>query len=131
MNDTNITGFYFEKIEGKEEYRITSYCGRQSSVTIPATYNNRPITEIRDYAFFSCYSLTDITIGNNVTSIGSSAFARCANLKTVTIENSVKTIDDYAFRGCVSLISVTIPSSVRTGTDVFLGCVNRRIKFVK
>ena len=35
------------------------------------------VTTIGNWAFFSCTSLTSVTIGNSVTSIGSSAFDKC------------------------------------------------------
>jgi hypothetical protein len=49
---------------------ITGYTGPGGAVTIPSTTNGLPVTTIGYEAFYSCTSLTNITIGNGVTSIG-------------------------------------------------------------
>ena len=81
------------------------------------------ITEIKDYAFRCCSSLTSVTIGDSVTTIGVGAFCECSSLTSVTIGDSVTTIGIYAFSRCSSLTSITIPDSVTTiGDRVFEGC---------
>ena len=66
------------------------------------------ITTIGTEAFYSCDSLTSVTIGDSVTTIGYEAFGWCESLTSVTIPDSVTTIGDYAFNGCSSLTSVYI-----------------------
>ena len=70
------------------------------------------ITEIKDYTFSGCSSLTSVTIGNSVTTIGYFAFSSCSGLTSVTIGNSVTTIGDAAFWYCFSLTDITIGNSV-------------------
>lgn len=43
-----------------------------------------PVTSIGDFAFYSCWNLTSVTIGNSVMSIGDYAFDGCSNLTSVT-----------------------------------------------
>ena len=82
-----------------------------------------PITTIGYMAFWACYSLTSVTIGDSVTSIGQYAFRYCDSLTSVTIPDSVTTIGDNAFAWCDSLTSVTIPDSVTTiGDNAFEDC---------
>ena len=81
------------------------------------------VTNIGEYAFYSCESLTSVTIGNSVTSIGDEAFRNCDILTSVTIPDSVTSIGSEAFAGCSGLTSVTIPDSVTSiGKEAFAGC---------
>ena len=81
------------------------------------------VTNISDYAFSECSSLTSITIPDSVTSIGDDAFSWCESLTSVTIPDSVTSIGTWAFQGCSSLTSVTIPDSVTSiGSSAFSGC---------
>ena len=95
-------------------------------------YNNKNIkvviiekgvTNIGNYAFCSCTSLTSITIPGSVTSIGGSAFYYCTSLTSITIPDSVISIGNDAFWNCTSLASVTIPDSVTSiGRAAFSDC---------
>lgn len=103
---------------------------REGNVVIPEVVvdkngNKYQIVAIGDDIFYSCKSLTSITIPNSVTEIGFSAFAGCKNLTSITIPDSVTKIGDSAFSGCSSLTSITIPDSViDIGIMAFLGCKN-------
>lgn len=78
---------------------------------------------------FSNTALTNIVIPNNVTTIGRYAFYRCYNLKEVTIGESVREIGGYAFAHTnlqtiickaqipPTLLSNSISESVNTGTN--------------
>jgi hypothetical protein len=94
---------------------ITGYVGSSSEVTnvvIPDTINAYPVVSIGTYAFYSCTSLTNVTIGHGVTNIGYGAFWDCDSLINADIGTNVLNIDDYAFHSCDSLASVTLPSGV-------------------
>jgi len=69
----------------EEFYKVIN--GTISSVTIPNS-----ITDIREYAFYSCSNLTNVIIPDSVNTIGTNAFGNCANLTNITIdqyENSI------------------------------------------
>ncbi len=81
------------------------------------------VTGIGDSAFYNCYNLTSVTIGNGVTTIGEEAFSYCYNLTSVEIGNRVITIERSAFNRCDSLTSITIPDSVTAiGRFAFYSC---------
>ena len=97
------------------EYAFAA-CSSLTSITIPNS-----VTSISDRAFYYCSSLTSITIPNSVISIGGSAFNSCSSLTNITIPNSVTCIDAYTFMRCSSLTSITIPNSV---TSIEYGAFN-------
>ena len=95
-------------------------CDSLTSVVIPNS-----VTTIGDYAFNNCSSLTSVVIPDSVTSIGHVAFAYCTSLTSIVIPNSVTTIGYAAFNNCSSLASITIPNSVTSiGTWAFWSCTN-------
>ena len=103
---------------------LLGYVGNDTELVLPEKYNGQNY-EIYIYAFYSCTSLTSVTIPDSVTIIGDYAFARCYSLTSVTIGNSVTIVGDYAFYGCRSLTSVTIPDSVTSiGSCAFYGCLS-------
>ena len=58
-------------------------------VTIPATWNGKPVT-----------------------AIASDAFYNCARMTSLTIPASIKTIGMYAFCGCKALTSLSLPAGI-------------------
>ena len=84
-----------------------SECSSLTSITIPDS-----VTNIGAAAFDSCGSLTSITIPGSVTSIGTVAFYNCSGLTSITIPDSVTNIGAAAFDSCGSLTSIVIPNSV-------------------
>jgi len=73
----------------------------RTSYTVPDS-----VTNIDDYAFDDCGSLTNITIPDSVISIGGGVFYNCYRLTSVTLGKSVSSIGDYAFDFCESLTDV-------------------------
>ena len=98
--------------------------------------------EIGDYAFYTCGSLSNISIPTSVSYIGIDAFRYCYSLYSVIIPQAIKTlkvrgyqfcacysmscisipfgitdIGSYAFNACYSLSTLSIPSSVKNIYD--------------
>ena len=81
------------------------------------------LTKIGDDAFSDCKSLTEITMPDSVTEIGSFAFYRCTSLSKVKLSNGLTEIGSFAFSDCKRLAEMTIPDSVtEIGKSVFSGC---------
>ena len=83
------------------------------------------VQEIGEYAFYSCYDLTEISIPSSMETINDYAFANCTSIKTLKCANGIETFGDESFAGCTALATVTIPQSTKTLEDcVFKNCVN-------
>lgn len=81
------------------------------------------ITNIGDYAFYSCKGITEIELPDTIVSIGERAFDACNTLTNINIPSSVKEIKKWAFRGCTGLTKLTIPETVETlGVVPFINC---------
>jgi hypothetical protein len=81
------------------------------------------VTDIGDYAFQGCSSLTTIVLPHSITSITGYMFRFCSSLTNVVIPSSVTSIGGDAFLGCSSLTKLTIPDSVSTiATMAFMDC---------
>ncbi len=77
-----------------------------SSADIPLSLKTAVITDItsvRDYTFYNCGTLTDITLPTSVISIGEGAFNGCVSLENLYIPDSVTNIAEGAFLRCDSL----------------------------
>lgn len=141
------SGLLYQKIEGKEEYKLIGLgSGGDIDIVVASKYDKMPVTEIADGAFtnrryiesviipnsvinigdqtfFGCSGLASVILPENISTIGREVFHGCSRLTNVVIPNRVTTIDDYAFYGCTSLTSLSIPNSVTTiGYHAFAGC---------
>ena len=89
-----------------------------TDVTVPDS-----VTEIQDGAFYNCYSLENIKIGNNVKKVGNKAFYDCVALTEVELANRTAQIGDSAFANCSGLKDIYISKSAQTlGETIFDGC---------
>ncbi len=125
LNANFVETLAFEKIEGKEEYRLVglgTVCALD--IVVPAEYNGLPVTEIGSGAFGTKHRLIkSVVLPDSVTKIERGLFSSMYDLKRVQLGNAVTVIDEYAFQQCSYLEEVVLPDTVTTiGMEAFAYC---------
>lgn len=95
-NPVTPEGLYYEIVDDQV---IIVDCVESTTgeLTIPAEIDGKPVTAIKNTAFFGCHSLASVVIPEGVTSIGDQAFHSCTNLSKIVIPASVTSIGNDAF----------------------------------
>lgn len=102
------SGDFVYRPAGDASYEIVKYTGNATSVTIPNTFNEKPVTGIASEVFMDNQTMASVTIGSNITSIGDRAFYNCDALTSVSLPNAVTYVGEEAFGFCDELTSFTI-----------------------
>ena len=105
---------------------ITRYTGpgvnfkdKETAVTVPATINGLPVTDIGRSAFLGCSKVTRVELPESVTNIGPVAFAQ-GGLTSVTIPHGVRVIRDHAFNNG-RLLHIELPDTITSIEDWAFG----------
>jgi len=123
MADTS--GDYGYQVKNDGTVMITSYKGKETSITIPSSIDGKTVTSIKESAFDWNDDIVEVTIPGSVTTIGFMAFANCSNLKKVVLNKGITTIEGSAFSYCTSLSSITIPEGISViDTRTFEECTS-------
>ncbi|MBQ8850454.1 MAG: leucine-rich repeat domain-containing protein [Clostridia bacterium] len=109
-----------------------NYDGNASSVTVPSTYNELPVTKLSEYAFWWCNELKTVKLPDSIVEIGAYAFDSCPSLTSVNTPESLSVIGKGAFSGCSSLTSFRIPEAVtRIEYYTFANCGLKSVNLPK
>ena len=119
-------GLEYEKVEGKDEYRLTGAGNFTGEVLIvPAAYQGLPVTEVGDYALQKVQA-KKIVLPDSVRKIGRQAFAKSA-AEEIVLPKYAETLGDAAFYGCYSLKKTALPEGIkRIGSSAFYACLSLR-----
>ena len=109
---------------------IFQSCTSLTNINIPAK-----ITNIPQYMFANCSSLSNVTFSSNntLTSIGTYAFSSCS-FSTINIPYSVISVDNYAFQSNTNLQMIRFyyrGNNITLGTYVFSGCSQLLLAFLE
>lgn len=105
------------------EITITGYVGAEyvTSVAIPDTIDNLPVTAVGSSAFSGVKTIERISLPETVRTIGEKAFYRCTGLESISVPASVTSIGRRAFYGCSSLNGTLHLVDASVGTYAFTG----------
>ena len=93
-------GLVFTISISRSSYVVTDYNGTESDVVIPRSYEELPVTEIGEKAFFGCDVITSVDVPNSVTRIQDKAFSECESLESISFSDAV-TLGTDVFRGTI------------------------------
>lgn len=105
---TPPTSDYTYTITKNNTVTITGYTGSDTVLTVPATLDGSPVTEIAADAFAEQTKLTSVTLPDGLKKIADDAFFNCTSLKAITLPDSVTSLTGAAFSGCTQEITLTL-----------------------
>ncbi len=80
---------------------------------------------IKQYAFYQCWSLESVAIPEGIQYTQGHTFERCGQLKEVSLPESLTNLGEHDFESCYNLTSMTLPSGINTlPSYCFNGCSN-------
>jgi hypothetical protein len=85
-------------IEGNSFASNKSYIGNIFGTQITKCVFGNDVKKINSFLCAQLQSLSDVTIGNNVTTLSNAAFHLCKKLKSIVLPDSVKTISTNCFK---------------------------------
>ena len=103
-SESDFSEYLFEDLG--TSYKIIGYCGDESSIVTPTSFNGKPVSAIGSYIFGE--KLPNGNYNNNKT------------IEHVVVSEGIDTIENYAFSNNENLKSVSLPGSVyNLGTHTF------------
>ncbi len=99
-SDMNLVGNYVKKIflyelsEDKSYYIVSQYIDEKEEATIPSTYRNLPVKEIKGDVFQAASYVTKLTIANSIETIAAGALDGLTKLESLTTPFFGNTIED-------------------------------------
>ena len=112
-------------IDNGNSYKVNRKGEATGVLSIPDTYNGKPVTLIDDYGFKST-GITELYVGQNIKEIGSLAFDTCESLTKVVFvgQSKLEKLGKYAFCDC-PMSTITLPNGLHFIDEaVFYGCDN-------
>lgn len=134
LADSFSEGLEYELNSDGKGYTVTGIgtC-KDTNLIIPSTYNNLPVTSIRNSAFRGSTNLIGVTIPDSVTIIDDGAFYGCSGLEIIIVESGntvyrsegnclIETASGKLILGCKNSV---IPDGVKSvGEYAFYDCAN-------
>lgn len=97
---------YLQYLDGTSSYMVYPKVSLRGKVTIPASYNGKPVVALGDFSKLVPQNISHIFFekGSKVYEIKSSAFANMTSLRHIDFsQNTVRYIGAQAFQGCENI----------------------------
>ena len=109
------TGYYefVENDDGGYTVSLTEQGKNASEITIPTSFNGKPVTALGADFLKNNTKITRIVIPGTIKTIPDYAFYKCTNLGEVVFNEGLETIGMYAFESC-KLNKIVIPNTCTT-----------------
>lgn len=89
-----------------------------TSIIIPDS-----IITIQENAFYKCFQLETVHLGNGIIEIEAKVFYNCTSLNNISLPNSLEFLGEYAFAYCSNLKTIYIENSLeKLPVGVFYEC---------
>ncbi|RLL12123.1 hypothetical protein D4A47_06240 [Anaerotruncus massiliensis (ex Liu et al. 2021)] len=96
---------------------------RESDITL--TTLPESMTEVKQYAFYSCVGLALTHLPANINYIRRYSFYKCVNLDMESLPEATEKIEDYGLYGCTKLALTSLPSKLKSiGVYALSNCTN-------
>ena len=92
---------------------IVGWNGTGTEVTVPATYEGKPVRAIAEYTFDSP-TLKKVTLPDGLTTLGNDVFAGCTALEEISLPDSLVNVDDGSFDEVPAAAEMTLRVSGAT-----------------
>lgn len=135
--DNQAVNWEYDVIDDGTAVKLMKYKGSSSTVVIPTTIENLPVTTIGNNTFTGNTTITYVSMGENITTVengngtdGTGAFRGCSKLRTVILSDKLTRIADYMFYGMAADIDYPIQIGwaeskiTEIGTFAFSCCNN-------
>lgn len=101
----------YSYIENEDrEIEIERYLGSGDHAAVPDRIYGKPVTRIRQHAFFAASDVIRITVPEGVRTIGEEAFAGCDSLERVVLPASLERLEKEVFLGSEKLREIAFPA---------------------
>lgn len=119
--------FQWEIVDDTEKTaKITSVnSDAEGELIVPAEIDGYTVSEIANYAFRDCVSITSVVYNADINILPSGLFYGCTSLESVVFNTPIKSINSYVFYKCSALKEFICPSTLESiGIYAFNGCTS-------
>lgn len=125
-----------ETVEAVFQWEVTDKSAKTAKITsvntdvtgeliVPSDIDGYTVSEIANYAFRDCVSITSVVYNANIDVLPSGLFYGCTSLESVAFNTQIKNVNSYVFYKCSALKEFIAPSTLESiGIYAFNGCTS-------